>query len=421
MFLAEAAHVAGLRFPLIGYFVPRLPFDPVELVEELERLCGRPALFLPRLEGVGKAPSGVGHAAQMRGAFQCAPGRIAVTHQDAAIVAEEGLRMFLPATGLIVEQHDRLFAVLAAAVGPHIRSAGRGLALLLEHLNRSFVAMNDVLGPKPQLQGVKDAMQVPLARSNHPTAQCTAADRYPCALEGLRQTIQRCAIDVFMNKGKGQRRGRGNAARQGLCGHRRNDDRRGDPGAVAIAACIFGAGILKGRGLHLDVKLLGYHFPHAMHPFAAARADLLVVGEVILDALARQVGRKCLAPALLPFWLSRLRQSRVGKIGGDRLIDVVVSIVGIVLQEGLLGFIEDTIQVLFAARRKAVQPRQRQFLLKLQDAPGKRVSLGRQCLDFSGFRRQKRHQFRNSGDAASIHRSLESKARSRVNGLQPTN
>lgn len=49
MFLAEAAHVAGLRFPLIGYFVPRLPFDPVELVEELERLCGRPALFLPRL------------------------------------------------------------------------------------------------------------------------------------------------------------------------------------------------------------------------------------------------------------------------------------------------------------------------------------------------------------------------------------
>jgi hypothetical protein len=48
-----------------------------------------------------------------------------------------------------------------------------------------------------------------------------------------------------------------------------------------------------------------------------------------------------------------------------------VSIVGIVLKAGLLGFIEDTIQVLFAARRKAVQPRQSQFLLKLQDAPGK--------------------------------------------------
>ncbi|MEQ6334582.1 hypothetical protein [Sphingobium sp. MK2] len=30
----------GLRFSLIGYFVPRLPFDPVELVEELEGLRG---------------------------------------------------------------------------------------------------------------------------------------------------------------------------------------------------------------------------------------------------------------------------------------------------------------------------------------------------------------------------------------------
>jgi hypothetical protein len=98
-----------------------------------------------------------------------------------------------------------------------------------------------------------------------------------------------------------------------------------------------------------------------------------------------------------------------------------VIFVCIVLKGGLLGFIEDAIHVLFAARREAVQPRQRQFFLKLQDAPGKGVSLGRQCLDLSGFRRQKRHQFRNSGDAASIHRSLESKARSRVNGLQPTN
>jgi hypothetical protein len=329
--------------------------------------------------------------------------------------------MFLPATGLIVEQHDRLFAVLAAAIGPHVRSAARGLALFLKHLNRSFVAMNDVLGPEPQLQGIKDAIQVPLARGDHPMAQSTTADRYPCALERLRQAIKRCAIYIFMNKGKGQRRGRGNATRQRLCGHRRNDDRRCDPGAVTIAARIFGAGILQDRSLHLDVKLLGYHFPHAMHPFAAARAGLLVVGEVIFDALARQVGRKCLASALLPFWFFRLRQSRVGKIGGDRLIDVVVSIVGLVLDRGLLGFIEDTIQVLFAARRKAVQQRQRQFLLKLQDAPGKGVSLGRQCLDLSGFRRQKRHQIRNSGHAASIHHSLESKAPSRVNGLQPTN
>jgi error-prone DNA polymerase len=151
------------------------------------------------------------------------------------------------------------------------------------------------------------------------------------------------------------------------------------------------------------------------------RADLLVVGEVIFDALAWQAGRKWLAPALLPFWFFRLRQSRVGKIGSARLVDIVVIFVCIVLKGGVLGFIEDAIHVLFAARRKAVQPRQRQFLLKLQDAPDKSISLGLQCLDLGGFRRQKRHQFRNSGDAASIHRSLESKAPSRVNSLQPTN
>jgi putative transposase len=127
--------------------------------------------------------------------------------------------------------------------------------------NRRLVAMNDLLGLEPQLQGIKDAMQVPLARGDHPMAQSTTADRYPCALEGLRQTIERRAIHVFVDKGEGERRSRGNAARQGLCGHRRNDDRRGDPGAVTIAACIFGAGILKDRCLHLDVKLLGYGQP----------------------------------------------------------------------------------------------------------------------------------------------------------------
>ncbi|CDO38962.1 hypothetical protein SPHV1_910002 [Novosphingobium sp. KN65.2] len=68
-----------------------------------------------------------------------------------------------------------------------------------------------------------------------------------------------------------------------------------------------------------------------------------------------------------------------------------------------------------------MQPRQRQFLLKLQDAPGKGVSLGLQCLDLGGFRRQKRHQFFNSGGAGSIHYSLESEGPSCVNSLQPTN
>jgi hypothetical protein len=39
----------------------------------------------------------------------------------------------------------------------------------------------------------------------------------------------------------------------------------------------------------------------------------------------------------------------------------------------------------FAARRKAVQPCQRQFLLKLQNALCKGVFLGLQCSDLAAF------------------------------------
>ena len=49
MFLAEAAHAVGLRFAVIRLFVPRLPFNPVELVEEREGL-------LPAARRVSSSP-----------------------------------------------------------------------------------------------------------------------------------------------------------------------------------------------------------------------------------------------------------------------------------------------------------------------------------------------------------------------------
>ena len=42
--------------------------------------------------------------------------------------------------------------------------------------------------------------------------------------------------------------------------------------------------------------------------------------------------------------------------------------VGAILVGGLLGFIEETINVLFAARRKTMQPCQRQFFFEFDDA-----------------------------------------------------
>jgi len=70
--LAEAANALIWRFASVRFFVPRLPFNPVELFEESERLLRRPAAPL-RLEGIDKAPSRVGHASNMGCPFQRAP------------------------------------------------------------------------------------------------------------------------------------------------------------------------------------------------------------------------------------------------------------------------------------------------------------------------------------------------------------
>ena len=68
--------------------------------------------------------------------------------------------MLLPATGLIIEQQDRLLTVLAATIGPYVRGAGGFLVLFLQYLNRGFAAMDDGLGPEAQLKRVADAMQM---------------------------------------------------------------------------------------------------------------------------------------------------------------------------------------------------------------------------------------------------------------------
>lgn len=105
--------------------------------------------------------------------------------------------------------------------------------------------MDDGLGLEPRFQRIVDANEVPLARTDHPVTQSTAADRNPGTLEGLRQTIERRAVDIFMNQRERQRRGRGDTAGQRLRGHRRDDDGRAGPGAVAVAARIFEPGILQ--------------------------------------------------------------------------------------------------------------------------------------------------------------------------------
>jgi hypothetical protein len=51
--------------------------------------------------------------------------------------------MYLAATWLIIEEHNRLATVLAAPVCPHIGCAGGFLVLFLQDLNCRLVAMNE--------------------------------------------------------------------------------------------------------------------------------------------------------------------------------------------------------------------------------------------------------------------------------------
>lgn len=85
-------------------FSRRLPCQSLDLVqglEEPERLQRRATGFLSRLQRVGELASSMCHAAEMDSAVQRAPGIIAIAHQQAAVVAQKGLRMLLAAPGLI--------------------------------------------------------------------------------------------------------------------------------------------------------------------------------------------------------------------------------------------------------------------------------------------------------------------------------
>lgn len=120
MLLAETADTVGLRLSGIWSFVSSLTFNPVELFEELQRLLRRATTFLPCLQRINEAPPGMRHASQMGGPCHPPLGGVAIAHQDAAVIADEGLRINLAAARLIVEQHDRLIAALSTSIGPHV-------------------------------------------------------------------------------------------------------------------------------------------------------------------------------------------------------------------------------------------------------------------------------------------------------------
>ncbi len=152
------------------------------------------------------------------------------------------------------------------------------------------------------------------AGADHPMCQSATTDRHASAFEGLCQTIKRCPVGIFMNEREGQRRGRGNAAWQGLRGHRCDDNRRIGLGAIAVPTRVFCPCILQDLRLHLDIQLLGDALAHPMHTLATAPAELLVIRKIIFNALAWQVCRQRPAAALFTFRFLDGRQVRIRQI-----------------------------------------------------------------------------------------------------------
>ena len=81
--------------------------------------------------------------------------------------------------------------------------------------------------------------------------------------------------------------------------------------------------------------------------------------------------------------------------------EIVVFVASVLFIGNLFGFIEEAIDVLFAFRRKTMQPRQHQLFLELDHA-------FRELTVFRLQRRNARHQLLNSGVAGSDHPILES-------------
>lgn len=160
--------------------------------------------------------------------------------------------------------------------------------------------------------------------------------------------------------------------------------------------------MLQHRRLHLDVQLLGDGLAHPMYPIMAARTVLLVLTQIMFDALARQIVRQRLAAACLRRRLWSLRQSRVRH--GDRLDIVVVP----AFSGGLLGFLKmrSLSFSLFGAYRCRRSRRNCSSRCSTRCASFHRRDLGRVRRD-QGFLLVRR--------GLATHRSLESKSCRRVN------
>jgi len=145
-------------------------FDAIESLEEFESLLCPLAWFFLRLQGLYESASRMSKATEVSHVLDCSPRAVAVGHHHAFVVREKRLGILLATSGLIVEQHHRLGAILPASIQPHIRLALRGFARLLQHLNGGLVAMNQWLRQQGLAYRLIEAVQMQLRWLDDPVS-----------------------------------------------------------------------------------------------------------------------------------------------------------------------------------------------------------------------------------------------------------
>ncbi len=120
--------------------------------------------------------------------------------------------------------------------------------------------------------------------------------------------------------------------------------------------------MLAHRGFYLDVQLFADCLAHAVQCLPAA-AGLLVLGQLVLDTLARQVRGKGFASELAGGALGRRRQARIGQTEGP--IGRFLAYCDGVKRRIAFGLVEDPIDDLLATGGEAFVLRQTELFLKL--------------------------------------------------------
>jgi hypothetical protein len=136
-----------------------------------------------------------------------------------------------------------------------------------------------------------------------------------------------------------------------------------------MPAGIFEPNVRQHRRFHLNVELFADFFAHAVQVVLAARANFLIFGQIVFNALPRQIGWQRLSAAFLVRWAICLWQTGVGRAWVILLV-LCLTIVALCqcLRGHLFGFVKSPVFVFLAAGRKTLALCETELFFQNQNA-----------------------------------------------------